>query len=82
MGGLTFKQPLGSKQLCLPNLVARRRVAEVILSHYGLHNTQSVVAAQDELLLHDNVEPLLQLVTRVLSQTHRTDEQLNNITEL
>ena len=81
-GGLTFKKPVKSEKLCLPNVIARRRVGEVILSYYGLDDTHSVAAAQDQFLLHDDIAPLLQLVTRVLAQTHCDDEQLNRITEL
>jgi hypothetical protein len=82
LGGLTFKKPVKSEKLGLPNVIARRRVGEVILSYYGLDDTHSVTAAQDQFLLHDDIAPLLQLVTRVLAQTHREDEQLNRITEL
>ena len=81
LGGLTFKRSSDSNVLGFPNLVARRRVAEVILSHYGLQNSQSLIAAQDQLLLHDKVEPLLNLLTQVLSRTVREDAQLNQLTE-
>jgi hypothetical protein len=81
LGGLTFKKPMGSNELCLPNLIARRRVAKAVLSYYGLKE-EAVLAAQDQFVLHDHIAPLLQLLTRMLSHTQRTDQQLNSITEL
>lgn len=81
LGFLTCKKALGSNELGIPNLIARRRVAEMLLCQYGLRDSQSLVTAQDQLLLHDNVQPLLTTLTQVLRHTIRSAQQLNQLSE-
>jgi hypothetical protein len=71
-GGLTYRPPIGSIELTIPNSIARQRIGEWVSGA----RASELAYAQDQFLLHDDAEPILQLIDSRLNSSAALDVEL------